>query len=95
MATLFDPKTGQTVEYKTHELCAEPWETTWPSDDYQIAYLWFEGNFACDCNRSAFMYPDLDWDDHYRCGDTIQLQKLVRLDNGEEIKSVWEGMGIG
>ena len=34
-------------------------------------FMWTEGNFACDCNRSRFFGLG-DWD----CGDKIQVTKL-------------------
>ena len=37
-----------------------------------VTYMYTEGNYSCDCNRSMFM----DIDD-LPCGDTIELVKIV------------------
>ena len=68
VAVLYDPKTCKTVRYVQ--------EATDEATEVGTEFLWTEGNFACDCNRSAFMYPGLSYEDHYACGDTIQLKHL-------------------
>jgi len=67
----------------------------WEDDDgavvrtpYEVAeYLYEEGNYACDCNRSLFLeqycaveFPDASEDDFcpLPCGETITLIKLVK-----------------
>lgn len=46
--------------------------------DYQVTYLYTEGNYNCDCNRSDFLYqycdvdfehdPQAEWDESYKDG---------------------------
>jgi hypothetical protein len=52
--------------------------------DYQVIYMYTEGNYSCDCNRSDFIaqreegFPEMD------CGDSITL---VSICEGERV--VW------
>lgn len=48
-------------------------------------YMWEEGNYACDCNRSLFIqrqcdnsFPEMD------CGDTIKLVSLKHVGEWKE-----------
>lgn len=49
---LFRPSTGERRVHQT--------ECTWDDAGGNPDFIWKEGNFACDCNRSLFLY---DWDD--------------------------------
>jgi len=50
-------------------------------------FIWTEGNYACDCNRSLFLYDG--WNHKDKCldcnvGDNIiVIDKIIRTDNGE------------
>lgn len=58
--TLKDTKTG--------EIKKIPENTEWSAS---LLYLWDEGNFACDCNRSSYFIDD---DDDIPCrGDRFYL----------------------
>ena len=49
-------------------------------DDGTVEYLWTEGNYSCDCNRSAFLgLPQMP------CGETIELLRIVREDGREVV----------
>lgn len=37
--------------------------------DGSTAYMWEDGNYSCDCNRSIFFYS-LPLDKSFPCGDT-------------------------
>ena len=72
IATLFDPSTGERVQYRFD------WETS--------EYEWTEGNYGCDCNRRLFMAraqgrPEPDPNP---CGETIVLEALVD-DDGDDL----------
>ena len=52
--------------------------------DYQVTSMYTEGNYSCDCNRSAFIgehYEDFPYMD---CGHTITI---VSICEGERV--VW------
>ena len=41
-------------------------------DDAPVEFMWTEGNYCCDCNRSIFMgIKEMD------CGDEIELVSLI------------------
>ncbi len=54
-------------------------EGHWTPDDLDLAnYLWTEGNFACDCNRSQMIRQHVDGDfPDLSCGETIELVDLT------------------
>ena len=55
--------------------CVQDWE---PEED--MLFQWLENNYACDCNRSLFLY-DFDRDKQLECGDEIiVIDKIVRAD---------------
>jgi hypothetical protein len=45
-------------------------------DDHSIRYAFDEGNYSCDCNKSAFLCEAGLLDVEYPCGDTIELISL-------------------
>lgn len=57
-----------------------PKENT-PDEDWRLCvFLWEEGNFSCDCNRSEFAQRHgYDWPE-LECGDTIKLVSMRRID---------------
>lgn len=73
-ALLRDPA-GVELEYSTE------WDE---SDRDIVVFMWKDGNYACDCNRSMWLY-DLAYEDHRPCGSTIVCLSL-KID-GEEIYS--------
>ena len=77
-ALLRDPK-GFEREYVTE----------WSESDRDIVvFMWEDGNYACDCNRSMWLYG-LAYDDHRPCGNTIICRSL-KIDGVEvysELKS--------
>jgi len=49
-------------------------------------FLWTEGNYSCDCNRSIFFF-ELNVDDCWPCNLENNLFELVSLEvGGEKIK---------
>lgn len=50
-------------------------------------YIWSEGNFACDCNRAAFLYgPDSVEHQDAECGaNFIIINRIERLDTGKVV----------
>jgi hypothetical protein len=55
------------------------------------SWIWWEGNFSCDCNRSLFLYEaDLDDERELECNlgnNVIIIDKIVRRDTGEILYS--------
>jgi len=45
-------------------------------DDHTIRYMFDEGNYSCDCNKSAFLCQAGLLDIEYPCGETIDLINL-------------------
>jgi hypothetical protein len=61
------------------------YSTEWDESGRDIVeFMWSDGNYACDCNRSLFLY---NWDAtrDIPCGNTIVYLSL-KID-GEEIYS--------
>lgn len=56
--------------------------------EYSLIYLWLEGNYECDCNRSVFCdrvsEEEVDDLECNRGKNVIQLVKIERP-NGEEV----------
>lgn len=51
--------TAYITQEDTGETVMVPFETDYPES---LDYLWSEGNYACDCNRSLFFYKALGYD---------------------------------
>lgn len=50
-------------------------------DPWHVLFMWTEGNFGCDCNKSLFIQRQCDDDFPDRdCGDDIALVSLVAED---------------
>lgn len=51
-------------------------------DEYQVTWMYTEGNFACDCNKSIFLiyYCDVDMEP-LPCGQTIVLISIQKVQN--------------
>lgn len=49
---------------------------------HDVYFMWEDGNYACDCNRSLFL-RGLDFEESWPCGRTIRCLSL-KMD-GEEI----------
>lgn len=84
-ATLRDGRDGFT------KVIEKPWYVT--DGDVErtknaALHNWTEGNYACDCNRSLFMYGE---DRQLPCDDGIaKVIELVRLEaGGEELDIHW------
>lgn len=73
-AILYDPATGATGEYEYEGEYSDGF------DEGSLLYIWTEGNYSCDCNRSLFLYglENTDPPDRAKlhCGETIQLISL-------------------
>jgi hypothetical protein len=50
--------------------------------DDDVSYLWEEGNYSCDCNRSIFLWPD-DEAKHLECDVGQNRIELVELEQIE------------
>lgn len=50
-------------------------------------YMWFEGNYACDCNRYLFFQRAADEpeSDDRQCGETAYFIEKFVLSDGSEI----------
>ena len=70
------PKTATaTLEYAGKQYTVS--ETFQYGDDDDIEFMWYEGNWSCDCNRSNLIRLQVDPDfPDMRCGDTIKLVNL-------------------
>lgn len=51
-------------------------------EDAQEVYLWTEGNYSCDCNRSLFFLPEeYDINKMMPCGDVaFKLFCIINVD---------------
>ena len=46
-------------------------------EDHSIHYMFEEGNYSCDCNRSLFIAQECDdYFPHMDCGESIELVSL-------------------
>jgi len=72
----FRPSTGERRVYETDGM--------WREEENQFnPFIWEEGNFSCDCNRSIFMY-DSDETKELPCsGHEIIIEKIVAKDEPE------------
>lgn len=66
---LRDTVTGQTVTYP------DSYEFADDDDDYGMLYVWVDGNYGCDCNRSSFFGLDLPCSP--RGSNRIVIDKIV------------------
>lgn len=67
----------------TGEVRDYPTEGIWDGDDDQTTrYIWEDGNFSCDCNRSLFFYSHAE-DMEADCGDDLFSVNLVNPRTGE------------
>lgn len=48
-------------------------------------YLWREGNFSCDCNRSIFLYDDEDKELPCNAEENIINIVSIQDENGTEL----------
>jgi hypothetical protein len=72
---LKDPKTGKIIVYQDD---FDFYDSPVSTGKEWVNFMYTDGNYGCDCNRSNFMGIDeLD------CGDTIELIKIVDHDTGE------------
>jgi hypothetical protein len=51
-----------------------------------VVYLWTDGNWGCDCNRSRFLYEDDDDPRHLSCSDD-NIIELVNLTFEKEVRT--------
>ena len=68
----------------------------WHEDSDYPAFIWEEGNFACDCNRYLFFcraanepeteYDESDENSEHRCGDDRYSVRITDV-NGKELYS--------
>jgi len=69
--------------YEGFDLNGTGGENPWESQPW--IYLWEEGNFSCDCNRSRMSgiaedFPEMATDNGaFPCGDTIELISVTPL----------------
>lgn len=65
---LYRPSTGDRRVYRP--------EYPWVEDgEGNPGFIWDEGNYGCDCNRSLFLY---NWErEPMECGNTIVIEKIV------------------
>jgi hypothetical protein len=54
------------------------------ADDGHAIYMWEDGNYSCDCNRSIFLY-NLGLDESWPCGEGKILVTEITDDAGEFI----------
>src|SRR5689334_15778879 len=83
--TILDTTTGERVTYRDEDGGYED-----PDNPGEFAdFIWREGNFSCDCNRSLFFRlakgEDVDTMDA-TCGDgRYVVEQIVRVSNGEVV----------
>lgn len=58
----------------------------WISENGSWKYQYLEGNYACDCNRSLFMYNH-NPEKEYKCGNKI---KITKIENRITKEILWE-----
>lgn len=63
---LYRPSTGERCVYQPEY----PWDGESP------AFIWEEGNYSCDCNRSLFLY-DWDEDKTLPCDNGVDRQIII------------------
>ena len=92
--------------YDIHMINTETKESRIYHDDYKREkkddfYIWAEGNFSCDCNRSIFFY-DYEEDKEMDCSKgRIVIEKIVIRGTGETVYSetglsaIFETWGCG
>lgn len=74
-----------------HPLDAQIIAAGWDSDAgviHTIHYMYTEGNYSCDCNKSLFLAQSLQQDDvDVDCGDTMEIKEItvLRPDLSQEI----------
>jgi hypothetical protein len=76
------------ISFKYEGKMFEIQESRWEGMDLDtIFYLYEEGNYSCDCNRSLFIrekYPEFP---ELGCGETIEMTQIVVFnDQGEEVR---------
>lgn len=60
------------------------------NNEGDMLFMWLEGNYACDCNRSLFLY-DFDREKQLACGDEIiVIDKIVRSDGSCVDMDTWQ-----
>lgn len=78
--------TGKTVEY--HD--SMPWDTEedQAGNETHIEFMWSEGNYSCDCNRSLYFHRvlGLPEPEEVRCGHRLYQVDWIKIDaTGKEI----------
>jgi len=53
------------------------------SDEFYGDYIWADGNFSCDCNRSLF-FDNIPWAGAHACGDTA-FTVWIEDENGNRL----------
>jgi hypothetical protein len=76
--TLKDNETGYSRTFDESRQML-PDETSELEAEDNFTFLWEEGNYSCDCNRSIFLWPHDD-SKHLECSDNrIELVSLERI----------------
>lgn len=72
------PSQGTTISFEepASQLPGQSLEDTW----HLTRYMWEEGNYSCDCNKSLFARQRGFDCNELECGDTIELVSLERVD---------------
>jgi hypothetical protein len=64
--------TGEIREWRMNQVMID-------GDDYPNTFIWKDGDFSCDCNRSVFFAQSIDGDDKYtdECGNGAYAVQLL------------------
>ncbi len=66
------------LSYKEKEYIIEDNLSKKPEDD-EIPFIWEDGNYACDCNRSQFIQEQCDENfQELSCGHEIKLLGIIK-----------------
>lgn len=58
-----------------------------------IHYIFTEGNYACDCNRSLFLArAHQQYDTDMECGETLRLKKLSVIGPSGNVVVEWDNL---
>lgn len=78
----FPVKNPEQVSFIKLMLPASELPTNTPDENWRLTeYMWMEGNYSCDCNKSLFAMQQGFPISELPCGDTVKLISLRRIDN--------------
>lgn len=77
--------TGEVRSYEELDTY-DSWTPQPPMDEPTGAFMWSEGNYACDCNRALFFAHTGGEDEpEHPCGEGAYSVRITRPQTGEEL----------